>query len=173
MDQERLLEVIESTAKALKLDALLCQAIAMVESNMNVTAVRFEPEWCYFVSPDKYAFRLGITEKTERILQQMSYNGMQVMGSVARELGYGGSLLLLVQPQLGIFYACKKLSLLCKKYSCEMDIISAYNQGGPYLNSLGLYKNQKYVDRVLKELKALRDGEKKEEEETEEEDDGR
>jgi len=151
MNEEKIISLIKDCAKSFRLDPNLCLAIAEHESAFDPTRARFEPGWKYFVNTAKYAEQLRITEATERAQQAFSYNVFQVMGSVLRELGFNGALLLMIQPQLGVFYGCKKISMLSKKYPDEKDVISSFNQGGPYKEG-ELYKNQPYVDAVGKFL---------------------
>lgn len=76
---------------------------------------------------------------------------MQVMGVVARELGFDGILTELCDEELGIAYGCKQLVRLKKwqrGYS-ESDIIAAYNAGSARFDKQGNYENQSYVDKVL------------------------
>lgn len=122
-------------------------AFIEIESAYNTYAARYEPEWTYFTKIEGYAAISMVTALTERMLQATSLGVMQVMGSVARELGFKDNLLHLTQPELGIYYGALKLRALMKKYSDLSDVISAYNQGVP-LKENGKYKNQTYVDMV-------------------------
>ncbi len=163
MDIEKLEEMITQIAKQCNVMPNMALAIAYVESGIDTTKVRYEAPWRYLVSPDKYAKNLGITVETELVLQSMSWSCMQIMGSNARVLGYNGMLTLLVQPQLGILYACKHLQVLKRKFVNELDIISSYNQGSPVKLKDGKFKNQPYVDKVTDRLTYLRrisDGQK-------------
>jgi hypothetical protein len=119
----------------------------MVESAGDTLAVRYESHWKYFVNPELFARLNNITADTERTLQMMSFGLMQVMGGVARELGYRRNLLSLTDPVLAIDYGCRKLAQLKGKYNTTDDIIAAYNAGSPRKNG-GLYVNQAYVDKV-------------------------
>lgn len=138
------------------IDPLLCVAIATVESNWDPWAVRFEPRWNYLYNPDVYAQKLRITEHTEKVLQSCSWGIMQVMGSVARELGFDGPLQQLCGPAYSAEYGCKKLFQYRKKYKTEADIIAAYNYGLAVKFLNGKYKNQEYVDKVSAVLLDLR-----------------
>jgi soluble lytic murein transglycosylase-like protein len=138
------------------IDPDLVMAIAGKESDFNQYACRYEAGWTYLVSPKKFADSLRITEDTEIQFQKFSYGSMQIMGSVARELGFIKPLPLLLEAENGIIYGCKFLKKLQKKFSTRLDIISAYNQGYPFKEKDGSYKNQKYVDGVLDRLKKLK-----------------
>jgi hypothetical protein len=131
----------------------LACAMAERESAGITWVMRFESRWTWFVEPQKYATKLGISYNTERTLQQFSYGTMQVMGAVARELGYEDYLVKLASdPAMGIQYGCRKLRQLLDKYSSEESAISAYNAGTPFRDDNGNYVNQGYVNAVL-ELK--------------------
>lgn len=155
--REKLESLIVEIAKTkFKVDPYLALAIAYVETGIDSTRVRYEPHWRYLLNPDKYAKSLGITKETEIVLQSMSYSALQIMGTNARILGFNESLILLSDPTLGIFYACKHLELLSKSFKKEKDVISAYNGGSQALLKNGTYKNSEYVTKVSERLKFLR-----------------
>lgn len=118
--------------------------------------MRYEPNWKYHLMPHAYASRLGITDMTEIMLQSFSYGLGQVMGTVARELGFDGHLGELLQPHLNIEYMTIKLMKLRVKHGSEEDVVSAYNAGSPTKLLSGVYMNEKYVDKVYKNLRELR-----------------
>lgn len=150
-------KILVKEAEAYGLDPDLVVAIGSVESNWNSWAVRFEPTWQYFKTPEKYAKKLGITLQTEKILQACSWGVMQTMGSVAREDGFDGPLQQLSIPEMGVQYGCKQLHDMKVKFGdFEDDMISAYNQGSPKKDHTGLYRNQAYVNKVKRILLELR-----------------
>ena len=146
----------ETQAIVQGVDPSLLKAIIAVESNWDPRVSRFEPNWKYLYYARENAERLGITVETEKVLQSMSIGLMQIMGGVARELGFKGNLSELFKPEINLDYGIKKLKALIKKYPEEMDVISSYNQGSPRLTPGKLYKNQLYVDKVWKELIKIR-----------------
>jgi hypothetical protein len=149
--------IIEIEAKAQGLDPLLVQAICEHEAQGNAYKVRFEPAWRYFHFPAEWASRLLITVETEKTCQAMSWGPMQVMGAVAREMGFEQDLTYLTEAATGIRFGCKKLKALLVHYGNEMDAISAYNQGSPRKTAGGLYMNAKtYVDPIAARLRELR-----------------
>jgi len=156
MDTRELIELIQAIAKTSGIDPNLAVAIAGKETGLNTLKVRVEPLWKYLVVPRVFSQKLGISYETECTLQSMSWNCMQVMGSVARELGFSDHLTRLIQPELGILFSCKKLAMLKKQYSNELDVISSYNQGSPVKNSGGAYRNNQYVVDVSEKLVQLR-----------------
>jgi soluble lytic murein transglycosylase-like protein len=125
----------------------LVKAIIAVESGGQPLVVRFEPDWRYLLRPELYARRLKITIPTETMLQQFSWGLMQVMGSVARELGFNGHMTQLCDVETNLHYGCKKLAMLTAKYPTTSDAIAAYNAGSPRMVQ-GRYDNQGYVDKV-------------------------
>ncbi len=81
---------------------------------------------------------------------------MQVMGSVARELGYLGPLQKLCVEQWGILYGCLQLKRLMHRYTELDDVIASYNAGSPIRVASGRYKNQSYVDAVNAAIARIR-----------------
>ncbi len=151
-----LMKIVETAAVKNGVDPDLAMAIASVESSWDAWAVRFEPNWKYFKTPEVYAKDLHITVETETALQACSYGLMQIMGSVARELGFTKSLLQLADPFIAADFSTRKLATLVKKHPTELDAIAAYNAGKPRLTEAGKYVNQGYVDKVTKVLGELR-----------------
>lgn len=155
MDKKTLVEMANSTAKALGLDPDLVSAICSQESNYTPAAARYEKNWGYFFEVERFSKILGITYDTEYQLQKFSFGIMQVMGSVARELGFQGYLTELITPENGILYGCKKLKALSKRYSNVSDVIAAYN-GGNASKVNGNYPNRRYVEDVQKRIAILK-----------------
>lgn len=149
-------ELIVSVSEQNQLDPDLVRAIAQVESSYNPWAMRFEPAWRYFYFPREHADRLMITAQTEEMMQATSWGLMQVMGSVARELGFDLELPRLCIPEMGLNYGCKKLKKLFARYQYEEDVIAAYNAGSPRKEKSGMYFNQRYVDKIRARLVSLR-----------------
>lgn len=127
----------------------LLAAIVRVESNGDDYATRYEEHYKYLFKVKEFAQENGITILTETIHQKTSWGAAQVMGAVAREFGFDEEL-----PRLcgknSLIYACKLIKRLASKYSQREDIIAAYNSGTPIRNTSGKYKNQEYVDKVMK-----------------------
>lgn len=146
--------LIHSAAVSCGLDPRLISAIVMQETHGNPWLTRFEPAWQYWENPIGAAARLGITSATERTLQAMSWGPMQLMGSVARELGFEAELTRLTDPAVALSYSCRKLAALRAKYPASDDAIAAWNAGSPRRDSTGAYVNQHYVDGVNAFLRA-------------------
>jgi soluble lytic murein transglycosylase-like protein len=145
--------LIEQIAHEFGLSDRLIKGIVKTESNGNQWAVRYEPNWKYFLTPWVFRDSLQITEDTERIMQATSWGLMQVMGSVARELGFKDHLTMLTDPELAIRYGCLQLIKMSKKYSTIEDCIAAYNAGSARRLAGGQYYNQSYVNRVLENMR--------------------
>ena len=89
---------------------------------------------------------------TELIAQKTSWGLMQVMGTVARELGHRGWLSELCEPERGIYYGCLHLKKLMDRHGNLSDTVAAYNAGSPRRDVNGKYVNQEYVDRFIRVL---------------------
>ncbi|WP_367026633.1 lytic transglycosylase domain-containing protein [Methylococcus sp. ANG] len=112
-------------------------AIIEVESSGRWDATRREPGYRWFWGK--------ITNNQERIGQSTSYGPMQVMGAVARELGFKGQFETLCGP-LGVVYGCLHLAGLIRRFGLTDGAIRAYNTG----NS----KPSKAGDRYLAKVKS-------------------
>lgn len=159
MDKDQLEALIIKAAEVFRLDANLVRAICMVESSNNPNATRFEKHWRYFFNVRAYSEKLQIPYEEEEKNQATSFGLMQCMGAVARELGFTDKLDMLLVPDIGIYYGCKKLKKLFESSMCngeEEKVVSSYNQGSPRKTPGGMFQNQRYVDKVYKELRKLR-----------------
>lgn len=142
-------ELIRMRSVANDLDPALITAIVMQETGGNPWLTRFEPEWHYWESPMEWASKLRINSLTERTMQAMSWGPMQIMGSVAREMGFDKELPRLAQSDTALFYSLKKFVAIRQKYPNEHDAIASWNAGSPRKTTDGRYVNQSYVDGVL------------------------
>lgn len=135
-------DTIQRIASAYDLPWALVEAIVMTESSGHADAYRYEPHYQYLVGSD-----LSVTEQ---VGQQISWGLMQVMGAVAREVGFRGWFPALCVPETGLLYGCKHIKRFYDRYKNWQDAISSYNQGSPRKNADGRYLNQSYVDTVLR-----------------------
>lgn len=147
---------IQIAANHFKLDVDLITAICQVESAFRPFAARYEVNYKWTVAISAHSLRLGITYNTEEILQKTSYGLMQVMGGLARDLGFSRHLGELYIPEINLHYGCKYLRKLTDKYGDEDKVISSYNQGSPRMKPSGVFENEVYVDKVYAELRKLR-----------------
>lgn len=148
LDRSKAETLIKSIAAFNRVDPDLACAIAEHESNFDELACRYEAGWKYAYNIQGFAKADEISIDTERILQMCSWGMMQVMGTVARELGWRGSILDLTKPEIGVRFGCLKIAELSKNYSYQDDVIAAYNAGTPRKVGDGKYSNEDYVARV-------------------------
>lgn len=142
--------IIEQTAKEYNLNPKLVLAVCTIESSMNTWASRYEPQWRWWYFPKKFANLVRITDRTERIQQATSWGLMQVMGTVARELGWKEDLPKLCKPENGLKMGCLKLRKLLTKYRSLPEALSSYNSGRPD-SKIG----KQYAEKVLTEFSRL------------------
>lgn len=127
----------------------LLAALILKESSARPLALRFEPKYRWHYRIDDYV-QFNYNYNTEKALQSFSYGPIQIMGAVARELGYQGSLMELRKAEFGTFWGMCHLGRLYEKYGNWPDAISSYNQGSPRKKLLtGKYKNHSYVEGVI------------------------
>lgn len=123
----------------------LVKAVVMAESAYDTFAIKFEPQYRWFFG------NVAAMSPTEKSGQATSWGLMQVMGAVAREYGYAGSLVKLSVPEIGIEYGCLHLKRFHQRYPENwQDVIASYNAGSPRVGLQGKYTNQVYVDKVLR-----------------------
>jgi len=151
------LDNIYEMAKMHNLSPSLIGAMVSIESNGNPYATRYESDYRYLVDIERFAKLSNISFQTEVIHQKTSWGLMQVMGGVAREHFFKESLTSLVKPKRSLHIGCLHYKKFLMQHENESDAISAYNQGGPYKTERGEYKNQWYVNAVLKRKKELQD----------------
>lgn len=105
MDIPTAVSMAKDQAKQMGLDPALVCAVVEQESNWNPWAIRAEKGF-----ETRYVDPLGLKNMTEVFARSMSWGLMQLMGEVARELGFTGTYLSqLCDPALGLLWGCKKL----------------------------------------------------------------
>jgi soluble lytic murein transglycosylase-like protein len=161
--------LIDDAAKRHGLDPRLVAAQIQVESGANPYAFKPERNYRYFwdlrrgaefraVDPSEFLSKKppsdfygldGFTEQ-EWCLQQASIGLAQLMGAVARELGFKGTFLLeLVDPKVNIEYQCIKLSRDLKWAKGDIRAtLAAYNGGRGGNSPGGPLRNEGYVQKV-------------------------
>jgi soluble lytic murein transglycosylase-like protein len=143
--------LIEKAASYHDLDPNLVLAHVMTESSGNPQATRFEPAFY-----ERYVLPLNLESKEARG-RATSFGLLQIMGQVARELGFKGPFSDLLKPEIGLEWGCKKLNRCYSRFGKD-DInagIAAYNCGAPKIKD-GKFVNQVYVDRVNGFLKQIK-----------------
>lgn len=135
-----LIDLAKAEATAQKLDPILVCAVCENESSWNVWASRYEDLFW-----NKYIKKLYPNKDTESIARATSYGVMQVLGQVARELGFSDSQLSdLMDPRTSIKYGCLKLASALKKSKGDVTAaLLAYNGGS----------DKSYPDRVKARMK--------------------
>ena len=156
--------IIREKCQEYRIEPEFLAALVQTESGGNPFAVRAEVKklmkengtvvydslWKYYYEPDKFAELLGCSKPTEWVGQAMSYGVAQVMGSVARELGFKGWFSELCSWDLGLEYGCKVIRKKMDKYGDSPDTLyAAYNGGSPRKNNAGMFVNQVHVDRFM------------------------
>jgi soluble lytic murein transglycosylase-like protein len=143
--------LVEENANIHKLNKSLIYAVIQVESSGDPWSIRYEPQYKWVLPRAVsllHAKAWGVSIETEEMAQKTSWGLMQVMGGVARELGYDEPLTKLLLPEFGIEYGCKQLARLSKKYKKDSELIASYNAGSPRKDDRGRFLNQSYVDKV-------------------------
>lgn len=144
-----------SSIQRVPVDILL--GVAMTESAGNPGAMRYEAHYSYLHQVPQYAKMMGWTEATEERLQMFSWGLCQIMLATARWRGFSFHPSRLLEPLVGLTWGAHHLHELVLQYKDWPSAISAYNQGSPKKNLLtGKFKNQKYVDTVLRHAREFR-----------------
>jgi len=143
-------DVVKKISAEYKLNPKLVGSLIMTESAGNTYATRYEPLFKYTSKASTWALQLKITYETELFLQKSSHGLLQLMGGTARDMGFQRYIPELYDPVTGVTYGCKYLQTHAARYTSMEDIISAYNQGSPRKTRGGLYKNERYVSKVMK-----------------------
>jgi soluble lytic murein transglycosylase-like protein len=173
------LDIIKTLSEKYQIPYGLVRALIEQESGNNLYAMRSEPSYRYlWDAPKGKPFRaLNNTEAnsalppadfravtgsrlTEWQGQRTSWGPLQLMGAVARELGFRDFFPALAGP-LGVEYSLLHLRKLWIRfmptYGLE-GVIAAYNAGSPrYVSGPRELVNQAYVDSVLKRRERFED----------------
>ena len=148
-------KTIEKKADKYNLDRFLVAAIIQTESSGNRCDTRFEKRFKHLYHPEKFAQLNQITVQAEIEHQKTSFGLMQIMGSVARELGFKRNLWNLCNPRMNVELGVKKLKKLSGRHESMEDLIASYNAGRPFMLSNGKYKNHQYVNKVLQRYQEI------------------
>lgn len=166
--------LIERAAAAHRLDPDLLHAIVRVESGGDPHAIRYEPRYPYLwdvkrerpfrdltldergsssAPPDFPALR-PCSRDTEWTAQRMSWGLCQLMGAVARELGYVGTFLPgLLDPAINLEFGATLLAKLLTRTKSTDKAVQAYNAG---LGGVGSTAAVTYLAKVQVRLAELR-----------------
>ena len=144
-------EIIEKTAAIHRLSPNLVMAIVKTESAFRADAIRYESHYKWICTPDKFNTALNISVETEQELQKFSYGLMQIMGAVAREHGFVGSMHKLLRPDIGLEYGCRHFAKYMNRYNNDVKkSIAAYNGGPGAVLKNGKFSNEIYVAKVMR-----------------------
>jgi len=119
------------------LDIAVVCAVIEQESDWYTFAYRYEPAFFNrYIAP-----QANLHSPSEAHARSASFGLMQVMGQVARELGFTGpSLLELTDPDIGVEYGCKRLQQAFHRHGGDLELsLLDYNGGG----------NPQYADQVI------------------------
>jgi soluble lytic murein transglycosylase-like protein len=110
-------------AQKFGLDAAIVAAVCEQESGWEPGAVRFEPAFLRrYVVPMNLPLLEGLDRST-------SWGLMQIMGQTAIECGFSGNLNTLRDPDLGVYYGCRKLQKCFSIHGDAETALLAYNGG--------------------------------------------
>ena len=103
------------------------------------------------IPPDDFPAWPGQPRDAEWWGQQASWGLMQVMGGVAREMGFAGDMhpALCTDPAEGLRAGCAYLAVCMRRWGSVFRAVAAYNAGSPRLVPGGAFINQVYVDKVM------------------------
>lgn len=149
------MDLIVKVSDKYALDKNFVASIVITESSGNPLATRYESHYKWLVNPRGFAENLGISEITEETHQKTSWGLMQVMGGLARDLGYKKHIVNLCRdPEIGLDLGCKYLKQQLERYGTYEKAIAAYNAGSVRMKN-GFYVNQQYVDKVFKKYREI------------------
>lgn len=119
-----LIALAKSIAIAHQLDPALVCAVCDHESVWDPWAVRYEPAF-----EKRWDPTVGLTP-TEHYGRAVSYGLGQIMGEVARELGFAGKYLTeLCDPATGLEFMCRKLARCVASFTDKKAALERYNGG--------------------------------------------
>ena len=156
--------IIREVATKLNLDPLMLAALVMTESGGNECAMRYESGFYHrYILRISYEVKIfaknnNVTPDTEGHGRAISWGPMQIMGQTAREQGFKGWFPELCNNETGIFYGAKYYKGQLTRYGGDtQDALAAYNGGSVVRMKSGVYKNERYVDKVMKYHRTLSD----------------
>ncbi len=127
----------------------LALAIAKTESSLNPFVAKHEPAYQYLFKPD-YFVKYNNNIETEKMFQMTSFGLFQLMGANFREMGFSQEWGLVFNPETQVSFGVAFIKRLLTKYPIVNDAIAAYNAGSVVKKPDGTYRNQYYVESVLR-----------------------
>jgi soluble lytic murein transglycosylase-like protein len=137
-------------------DALVCAVIEQ-ESSWNPAAKRYEPAfYTHYIRPLMMSMGLTQEEATNRAT---SWGLMQIMGEVARELGYTDALPDLCDPATGIEWGCRKLAQCMVRANADAyRALQFWNGGGnPNYAPQVIARMDKYIEELVSNAEEVQD----------------
>jgi hypothetical protein len=157
--------LLQNAAALHGLEPILLEAQALHESAGRPWVIRYEKTWAWFVRDKDGSVRdpgpregmnassLAVLDSLEITAQKTSFGLLQVMGAVARELGYRGSLWAIREkPEIGLDLGANKFSQLLHRHGNTRDALAAYNAG-----SGNLAAGYGYADAIQEAAEAIRE----------------
>lgn len=146
--REELYDILHKVCKKYDLQFHIIAGLIERESDWITYRTRYEPEFTYLDEVHVNAVANRISRETELRHQMTSWGLMQIMGGTSRGAGWGGPLVRLCEPEIGIEYGCRYYKAVCSRFPAVDKQIATYNKGSPvYIG--GKLANQEYVDAVL------------------------
>lgn len=129
----------------------LAVAIAKTESDLNPFVARHEPGYQYLFNPGHYV-RYNNSIETEKIFQTTSFGLFQLMGANFRAMGFVQEWGYVFNPEVQVSFGVAFIKNLMTKHQNQNDVIAAYNAGSVVKKPDGTYRNQYYVEKVLRNM---------------------
>ena len=116
------------------------------ESSWETNATRYEP--AFFVRYIEPMIDSGaLADMQEAKNRATSFGLLQIMGQVARELGYDGPLESLLIPEIGLAWGCEKLAKCLSSAGNIAAALQRYNGGNnPNYAAEVMQNSQKYKE---------------------------
>jgi soluble lytic murein transglycosylase-like protein len=128
-EKDELIALARKIAAAHHLDAEVVCGMCERESTWDPWSIRYEDGF-YTKYIEKMIASHQLTNPTEERARAFSWGLMQVMGEVAREMGYTGPLAELCDPATGIEVGCRTLAhKIATNEGSIANSLQAYNGG--------------------------------------------
>jgi len=128
-DKPALIALARQKAEKFGLNGDLICALVEQESNWEPFSVRYEPKFLSrYIAPQ---YSAGKFTATEAYTRSISWGLLQLMGQVAREMGFDGPFLsALCDPEIGLEWGCKYFSSLMGRTGNDIDAALTRWNGG-------------------------------------------
>lgn len=140
--------VLQQVANVYDLPFALLEAQVIAESSGDANAFRYEHEFF-----ERYVVaKSAVAGAQYGPLAACSYGLLQIILTVAMELGFDGRPEQLFTPQVGAAWGAKKMQALLAASNGDYDQALARYNGGAGGNLTRPFRNQAYVDRVRSQI---------------------